>query len=85
MKHPRGNVSLGDVIKVEPVENSKGSLLTITTDSSSLELRAPDETTRDSWISSITFLTQYCKKHRPSREGSFQKRWNVKNGMIILS
>ena len=78
MKHPRGNVSLGDVIKVEPVENSKGSLLTITTDSSSLELRAPDETTRDSWISSITFLTQYCKKHRPSREGNLSKKMECK-------
>ena len=73
MKNPRGNLNLGDVVKVEPVENSKDSLLTISTDSNSLELRAPDEATRDSWIRSITFLTQYCKKHRPSKESVDEK------------
>ena len=81
MKTPRGNVNLGDVIKVEPVENSKSSLLTISTESSSLELRAPDDATRDTWISSITFLTQYCKKHRPSNEESLEVKVESKRSV----
>ncbi|KAI6654763.1 hypothetical protein LOD99_2642 [Oopsacas minuta] len=68
MKNLRGTISIGDIIKVEPVENSKGTLLTISTDSSTLELRAPNETTRDSWINSITFLSHYCKKYHASSE-----------------
>ena len=68
MKSLRGFINLGDVVKVEPVKDDKHNILTIATDSSSLELRAPDETTRDNWINSINFLTHYCKKYHSQNE-----------------
>ena len=68
MKSPRGFINLGDVVKVEPVKDKKYNLITISTNSNSLELRAPDETTRDNWINSINFLTHYCKKYHSKNE-----------------
>lgn len=64
MKTPRGYLNLTDVVKVEPVGDSKNTLLTISTDNQNLELRAPDETTRDNWINSINFLVHFSKKYQ---------------------
>ena len=68
MKNPRGYINLGDVVKVESVKDDKYYSITISTDSNNLELRAPDEVTRDNWINSINFLTHYCKKYHCQNE-----------------